>query len=101
MVASPSLDVTGGRGLRYAIAIDDASPQVIDLWAGTTQSDWARAVSDAVRVTTSTHRVPAAGRHVVKLWMVDPGVVIQRIVIDHGSAPESYLGPEESMRVGP
>lgn len=99
VITSPSLDVTGGRGLRYAVAIDDAPPQIVDLWAGTTQADWNRAVSDAVRVTTTTHRAATAGRHVVRLWAIDPGVVIQRLVIDRGTTPEGYLGPEESPRV--
>ncbi|HVJ01120.1 MAG TPA: glycosyl hydrolase 115 family protein [Sphingomonas sp.] len=81
VLASPSLDVTGGRGLRYAVSIDDAPPQVIDLWANTTEADWNRAVADSVRRTVSTHRVAAGGRHVVKLWMIDPGVVIQQLVL--------------------
>lgn len=80
VVASPSLDVTGG-GRRYAIAIDDAPPQVTDLWAGTTERDWAEAVRTSVRITRSTHHVARGGRHVVRLWMVDPGVVIQQIRI--------------------
>jgi hypothetical protein len=99
VVASPSLDVTGGRGLRYAVSIDDAAPQLVDLWAGTTQADWNRAVSDAVRLTASRHRVAAAGRHMVRLWMIDPGVAIQRLVLARGALPPSYLGPIESARM--
>lgn len=78
ILAAPSLDVTGS-GRRYAIAIDDAAPQVIDLWRGTGEKEWAEAVGNAVRVTRSTHRVARAGRHRIRLWMIDPGVVVERL----------------------
>jgi hypothetical protein len=38
-----------GRGLRYAISFDDASPQVIDTLEHDTQRDWETTVKDFVR----------------------------------------------------
>jgi hypothetical protein len=35
---------------------------------------------------------------VIKFWMVDPGVVLERIVVDMGGVHLSYLGPPESLR---
>jgi hypothetical protein len=78
VLAAPSLDVTA-TGRRYAIAIDDAAPQTIDLWAGTGEDEWEEAVSNSVRTTVSRHRVDKAGRHRIRLWMVDPGVVIEQL----------------------
>jgi hypothetical protein len=37
------------------------------------------------------------GEHILKYWMVDPGVVLQKLVISHGDLPPSYLGPPESF----
>jgi hypothetical protein len=34
----------------------------------------------------------------VKLWLVDPNVVFQRLVVTRGPLPASYLGPPESPR---
>jgi hypothetical protein len=39
-----------------------------------------------------------AGQHVLKFWMVDPAVVLQKLVIERGTIRPSYLGPPESYR---
>ena len=48
------------------------------------------------RVLTTAHHVSAAGVHGVKVWMVDPGVVLQKLIVHQGPVPPSYLGPPEA-----
>jgi hypothetical protein len=36
------------------------------------------------------------GSHVLKIYMIDPGVVLDKIVIDAGGIRRSYLGPPET-----
>lgn len=40
-----------------------------------------------------------AGAHTLRIWMVDPGVVLQKIVVTTSAAPPqtTYLGPPESF----
>ena len=100
-VLSPTLNFVPGRGLRFAISFDDQSPQVIDALARNSQADWETSVKDAVRHVTSTHVVPAPGYHTLRFWMVDPGVVLEKLVVDLGRVKPSYLGPPESYRGAP
>jgi len=93
----PTLNFVPGRGLRYAIAFDDETPQVIDLLADKSTDAWATAVKDSVRKSLSTHAIVAAGYHTLKVWMVDAGIVLQKLVVDLGGVKPSYLGPPASF----
>ncbi|MEV4110505.1 hypothetical protein [Nonomuraea sp. NPDC049695] len=65
----------------------------------TMNRQWERGTSDNVNITTTTHTIATPGVHVLKFWMVDPTVVLQRIVVDTGGLLPSYLGPPESRRL--
>ncbi|MGB3800631.1 MAG: glycosyl hydrolase 115 family protein [Lewinella sp.] len=103
---SPTLNYQKNEGLKYAIAIDDEAPQVVNIHAGETQPDWAypdwwnTSVTDHIRTKRSDHGALEAGQHTLRVWMVDPGVVFQKFVIDAGGLKPSYLGPPESTFVG-
>jgi hypothetical protein len=86
------------EGLRYAIAIDNEPPQVINFHAGYDQAAWERSVSDGIRIIPSKHSVNGSGYHTLKFWAVDPGLVIEKFVVNTGAVRPSYLGPPESFR---
>ncbi len=96
---SPTLDFRGEGGLRFAVSIDDEAPQLVNVHeGGVTEREWERAVADNAWVTSSRHRITAPGPHLVRLWLVDPGLVFQRLHVIRGELPPSYLGPPESQR---
>ncbi|WP_217494477.1 glycosyl hydrolase 115 family protein [Nibricoccus aquaticus] len=97
---APSLDFLPGQPLSVAVSFDDAAPQVVKLGTWTSDATWEKAVAESVRRVLTTHRVERAGAHVLKIWCVTPGVVIERVVIDAGGVRPSYLGPRESRQVG-
>jgi hypothetical protein len=96
-ILAPTLNYVPGRGLRFAIAFDDRPPLVVDALAPNTRADWEQAVSDGVRKIQTILAVDAPGWHTLKFSMVDPGVVLEKIVVSHGPPKPSYLGPPESF----
>jgi hypothetical protein len=90
---SPTLPFNESSGLRYAVSFDNETPQIINLHADNSERAWAQSVSDNIRISTSEHTLPKAGRHTLKIWAIDPGVVLQKIVVDLGGVRKSYLGP--------
>ncbi|MGV7206316.1 glycosyl hydrolase 115 family protein [Oxalobacteraceae bacterium A2-2] len=98
-VLGPTQKFQPGQGLRYAISIDDGPPQEVNVHADQSEGHWRRIVSDGVASFVTTHRVDAPVSHVVKFWTLDPGLVLQRLVLDAGGLKPSYLGPPESPRL--
>jgi len=95
-ILGPTQNFVPGRGLRFAMAFDDQPPQVIDSLAQNSQSDWETTVKDSVRHVKSNLTIAAPGYHTLKIWMVDPGIVLERLVVNLGGVKPSYLGPPES-----
>ncbi len=94
----PSLGFVPGRGLRVAFAFDDAAPQVVDVATAYLSRQWEKAVSDSANQVSTQHAL-SAGRHTLKVWAIDPGVVLERLVLDLGGLKPSFLGPPESRHV--
>jgi Gylcosyl hydrolase family 115 C-terminal domain len=96
--AIPTHRINPQRGLRYAVAIDEDMPQVIDLETPEFSAPWSTNVLRASAFGSTTHKL-AAGIHTLHIYMVDPGVVIDHITIDLGGLPKSYLPPAETVAV--
>lgn len=100
-VFGSTLNFLRDRDLRYAIAFDDQPPQIVMLLPKTFIAQhgdmvWEKFVADNAHQSTSQHTLSAGGRHVLRVWMVDPGVVLQKLIVDRGGVRPSYLGPPES-----
>jgi hypothetical protein len=68
------------KGLQYAISVDNESPQII----GTNKEDtatgsgiWNAWVAENIIIKSSKHIINKPGKHTVKYWMVDGGIVLQ------------------------
>ncbi|KAG8707770.1 hypothetical protein FRC08_000303 [Ceratobasidium sp. 394] len=103
---SPALNGNGNnRPVGFAVQIDSGAPQSIYYspvtsarsdpvgWGG--NDGW---VANSI-VTAQTKHALAPGAHTLKVWMLEPAVVLQKFVIDTGGVRSSYLGPPESVRV--
>ena len=92
-----------GRGVRYAVALDDGPIRLVDFAqtggrSGEGGAGWLENTRRNISVSASDHRIASPGKHTLKLWMVDPGVVVDKLVIDLGGVRPSELGPPETRR---
>lgn len=100
-VVAPTLNFVPDRGLRCALSFNDEAPQIIELVpqgfnADNGVRDWETAVWNNMRTLKSTHTLSGTGYHTLKFRMVDPGVVLQKLIVDTGGLKPSYLGPPPS-----
>jgi hypothetical protein len=86
----PTKPVAPGRGVRLAISIDGETPQILTGMRGDVLAN--------LRRLTTPVKIIASGKHTLTVWMVDPGVVIDKLVLDFAPPKNSYLGPPESYR---
>ena len=85
-------------GLQYAISIDGEQPQIVSLNKDdNNKSLWEQWVANNCIIKTSQHQLTKPGKHTIKFWMVDAGIVLQKIVLDCGGLQPSYLGPAETI----
>jgi len=99
LITSPLLNFIPNKDIQFAVSFDDQEPQYVtnvpnDYKINSPQ--WSKAVVDQSRQCKLSINVPQAGYHTLKIWMVDPGVVIEKIIINSGGLKPSYLGPKES-----
>jgi len=94
----PTHPLQGSSGLRFAVAFDDQTPAVVTVGGELEVPSlaWSRNVLSATITGASSYRVTRAGPHVLRIYMIDPGVVLDKIVIDAGGIRPSYLGPPET-----
>ena len=81
---SPRNNVHPTDGLTYAVSLDGGPPQRVNVTTATGADDtsmnkqWERNTSDNVNRTATTFDVARAGEHTLRVWQVDPTVVVQR-----------------------
>ena len=87
--ALPTFSVEAGRPQRCALAWDNALPTIISFPASTTERDrqWQTNVLRNITEAGFTNLIERAGQHLLNVWMVDPGIVIDQIRLGASSIP--------------
>ncbi len=96
---SPTLNFYGdSTGLQYAVSIDDEQPQIISINKDDHDiKKWSEWVANNINIQTTRHAIHKKGKHILRYWMISPGVVLQKLVLHFGALPPSYLGPQETI----
>ena len=86
----PTKPVSPGQGVRVAISMDGDAPRILTGQGGDVLAN--------LRRIRTTVKFASRGRHTLTVWMVDPGVVLDKLVLDFSPPKDFYLGPPESYR---
>ena len=99
----PTMNAVPNGKIRFAVSVDGQNPIVISSTAtdeGTTSNQnpqWKQNLYRQIEKHVVTLPNLSAGKHTLKLWMVDNFITIDKLVIyTNGSVTESALGPDES-----
>ena len=93
----PTFPLVDGRGLRLAVGLDDQPPQFVTVDVPVDSREWAEGVLNGTVTGSVQLKVPDAGEYVLRVYMVDAGVVFDKLVLDFGGLRPSYLGPPETV----
>ncbi len=77
----PTHPLVPERGLRFAVGIDDAPPQLVVCDVKDGSPEWAQGVLNNYVTITTTLTAPTAGLHTLRIYGVDAGVVLTKLVI--------------------
>ena len=95
---SPTLNYHNlSKGMQYGISIDDENPIIVSINNPRDTAKWSSWVANNYIVKESFHHELKKGKHTMKYWLIDSGVVLQKLVIDFGGVKQSYLGPPETL----
>ena len=91
--ALPLFPINSKHDTRYGIMIDDGMVQWMTTSAKEYSSQWRLNVFRNSTISTINVNFDKPGKHTLKLICADPGMIIQKVVIDFGGMKRSYLGP--------
>ena len=90
----PTLNEQGQQ--RIAISIDGQPPIVLYGNSAAGTQEWAEGVLCNSQALTTEITIESPGPHILRIYGIDPGVLVEKIVIYTGSKPYSYFGPPAS-----
>lgn len=82
---------------KYSVQIDDGALATPSSSHVEYSQVWFESVLRNCAVNKSTLHIDKRGRHTLRIRVGDPGIVLQKIVLDFGGMKRSYLGPQSTL----
>lgn len=91
---SPILNAN--KSLQFAVSIDDEMPQIGNLTHNSSVKAGKKTIADSIVLVKTKHILATPGKHILKYWLIDAGVVLQKIVVNRGELKPSYWTEPET-----
>lgn len=86
----PTFPVNSNFGMRYALSIDNGPLTLLNFKTVGRSNEWKQNVLSNTAVRSIKLTSLSAGKHQLKVYMIDPGVILDRIIIDLGGLKPFY-----------
>jgi hypothetical protein len=98
LLLAPTLNFNSNKGLRYEVSFDGENPKLVN-FNGKYRGELGKWQAEHIIHSVTAHQILNAGRHILRFRVLDPGIVLQKILINTGGLKPSYLGAPESDRI--
>lgn len=98
LLLSPTLNFNSNKGLCYAVSVDGGEEQIVNM-NGHYRGELGQWQAKSIIETVTQHDISKTGRHTIRFRPLDPGIVLQKIMLDMGGLKPSYLGAPQSQQL--
>ena len=97
LLLAPTLNFNENKGLSYAVSFDGGKEQIIN-FNGHYTGELGKWQSNPIIESRSIHQLTKKGMHTLRIRPLNPGIVIEKILIHAGGLKPSYLGAPETRK---
>ncbi|MEO6733565.1 MAG: glycosyl hydrolase 115 family protein [Ferruginibacter sp.] len=98
----PAHPLNNNMSVRYGVSIDNGPLKIIDTRTSGRSEEWKQNVLRNYAVRSEKMQHINAGKHTLRIYTIDPGVVLDRILIDLGGLKSAYsVIPQTRQIVSP
>lgn len=95
LLLAPTLNFNHNKGLRYEISFDGGKPETVN-FNGHYRGELGKWQSEHIIKSVTKHQISQPGKHTLRFRILEPGIVLEKILIDMGGLKPSYLGAPQS-----
>jgi hypothetical protein len=92
---APTLNFNANKGLRYALSFDGNKEEIVN-FNGHYRGELGNWQGERIIKSRTAMQIGAPGRHTLRIRVLEPGIVFEKIMLDFGGLKPSYLGAPES-----
>ncbi|WP_348798005.1 glycosyl hydrolase 115 family protein [Flavobacterium adhaerens] len=98
LLLAPTLNFNNNKSLRYEISFDGENPQTIN-FNGHYKGELGKWQAEHIVRSATKLPILKPGKHKLRFRVLEPGIVLQKILIDTGGLKPTYLGaPQSEMK---
>jgi hypothetical protein len=95
LLLAPTLNFNANKGLRYAISFDGSQEEIVN-FNGHYRGELGPWQGESIIKSSTNHTISAPGKHTLRFRVLEPGIVLEKILINTGGLKPAYLGAPES-----